>query len=88
MIKGFDPTDKGLKEYAKELKKWMNELKHSTKFKIDYLSMNTHKNAIYTIFKKLCPDYRNFEDIDETEFKWIEACNNSGLVYCKKGLYY
>ena len=27
------------------------------------------------------------DDIDSTEYEWIEACNNSGLNYCASGKY-
>lgn len=89
MFDGYKTNDEGLIKFATDFKKWCDEIKTSKVFKkepIDYLKYPSHQIAIVSMFKMLCSGkYEHFEDIDNIEFEWIEACNNSGLIYCKKG---
>jgi hypothetical protein len=39
------------------------------------------------MFKKLCHGKYDMDEIDQTEYEWIEACNNAGLNYCAPGKY-
>ena len=92
MFNGYETNDEGLIKFAIDFKQWCNEIKNSKVFKFNYFEYCSHHIAILEIFKKLCYDektkkhkYEHLEDIDNIEFEWIEACNNSGLQYCKKG---
>jgi len=84
IFKGYEATDDGLKKYAVDFQKWTTELMNNEIFKLDYLKFKTHKQAVDMMFKKLCHGkYEHCEPVDATEYKYIEACNNSGLRYCK-----
>jgi hypothetical protein len=88
MTQGFEPTDTGLLNYSKQLLIWGDELKNNNKFKIDYIKFGSHRNAVVRMFEKLCHDKIDmFEEIDDIEYRWLESSNNSGLRYCKPGIY-
>jgi hypothetical protein len=86
MLKEYEPTDKELKRFGKDFMIWVEELMNNNTFKIDYIKDNSHKGVTINMFKRLCHgQYEKFEPIDATEYKWIEACNNGALYYCKAG---
>jgi hypothetical protein len=88
MLKGFDATDKGLKEFGTKFMEDVDELKNNNTFKIDYIKDGSHKAVTINMFKRLAHGkYQMFEPIDGTEYRWIEACNNGSLYYCKPGTY-
>ncbi len=96
IFKGYDCSDEGLTEYAKDFFSWTNEIKNDKIFKVYYPAYKSHEDVAIGYFKMLCRtkkralDYTNFwnhEDIDPTEYKWIESCNNAGLTYCEAGTY-
>ncbi len=92
MFNGYETNDEGLIKFAIDFKQFCYEMKKSDIFKFNYLDYSSHQCAIIALFKILCYDeetkkykYEDYDDIDDIEFEFIEACNNSGLQYCKKG---
>ena len=86
MLTGYNANDDELVRFSRDFKHWVEELKDNDIFKINYLERSTHESNIISIFKMLCHGkYEHFEDIDNIEYEWIEACNNAGLTYCDKG---
>jgi len=85
---GYEATDKSLKQFADDFETWVSQLKNNDLFKFDYVKYKSHEQACVEMFKKLCHGlYDDMEDIDKIEYSFIEACNNSGLRYCKAGKY-
>src|ERR1700722_13162260 len=77
-----------MKCFQRTFFKWVDEIKNNDVFTFDYTRYRSHKSASIEMFKKLYYGrYEDMEDIDATEYEWIEACNNSGLTYCKAGKY-
>ena len=89
IFKGYNMDEEGLKQYANDFMNWCDELKNNDIFIIDYIKDYTgHNMAVKGMFKKLCHGkYEHLEDIDPIEYQWIEKCNNSGLFYCKTGIF-
>lgn len=96
MFKGYETNNDGLKFYADDLYKWVEEIKTDSEFCFNYFDYKSHEDITMRFFEKLCrpinkkclyATWDKHESIDHIEYKWIEACNNSGLVYCKAGLY-
>jgi hypothetical protein len=86
LLTGYNTNDKGLVKFSEDFRKWVDEIKNNDVFKFDYLERATHESNIISIFKMLCHGkYEDFEEIDNIEYEWIQACNNAGLTYCKKG---
>lgn len=86
MLTGYDANDEELIRFSKDFKTWVEELKDNDTFTFNYLECGSHESNIINMFKKLCHGkYEDFEDIDQIEYEWIEACNNAGLIYCDKG---
>ena len=84
---GYEPSKKGLKQFSVDFNIAVNKLKDNSIFKFDYTKYRSHESASVEMFKKLCHGKYDMDDIDQTEYEWIEACNNSGLNYCKAGKY-
>jgi hypothetical protein len=87
MFKGFEASREGLKHYANELIKWVNELDRELRH--EYLSFKSHEAVAIRYFEKLCQtkkanilytNFQNHDPVDEIEYQWIEACGNSGFV--------
>lgn len=88
MLAGYEATQEGLLKFATDFFVWVDQLKNNDIYKFDYLKYRSHESACVETFKKLCSSkYEEMEDIDSTEYEWIEACNNSSLRYCKQGKY-
>lgn len=96
MFKGYECVDGGLKEYAKDFDIWIDQIKNDDKFGFEYIKFKSHEDVTMRYFEKLCrtkkdkllyTNFFNHEDIDCTEYKWVESCNNSGLTYCEAGTY-
>jgi hypothetical protein len=85
---GYKASKKGLKQFSVDFNIAVNKLKDNSIFKFDYTKYRSHESASVEMFKKLCHGkYESMDDIDQTEYVWIEACNNSGLNYCAPGKY-
>jgi hypothetical protein len=82
VFKGYDCTDKGLIKFCCHFKDWCEQLKDNKIWKVDYLkSFKSNYIACEVIFSWLQDrDTDEFEDIDCTEFGWIERCNNGALI--------
>lgn len=96
MYKGYECTDNGLKEYAKDFFIWVKELKNDETFGFEYTKYKSHEDITMRYFEKLCrtkqdkllyTNFWNHEEVDSTEYKWIESCDNSALTYCESGTY-
>jgi hypothetical protein len=86
MLTGYQANDKELLRFCKDFKIWISEIKENDIFKFDYLKYSSHETVCVDMFKKLCHGkYEDMEDIDDIEYKYIEACNNAGVTYCNKG---
>ena len=83
----YEPSKKGLKQFSVDFNIAVNKLKDNSIFKFDYTKYRSHESASVEMFKKLCHGKYDMDDIDQTEYEWIEACNNSGLNYCEPGKY-
>lgn len=76
---------KGLRQYAEDLPDMMKELKSSC-LTIDYMKYYTDGSAVLMTAKRLSPllndalKNNTIESVDVTEYKWIDACHNGGLV--------
>jgi hypothetical protein len=65
-----------------------NKLKDNPIFKFDYTKYRSHESASIEMFKKLAHGkFELMDDIDSTEYEWIESCNNAVLNYCAPGKY-
>lgn len=91
-----DISDEGLKGFANDFINWVEDLQEDEEFNFNYKKYNSHEEVAIVFFKKLCRPknkrqaytfYENHDDIDCVEYKWIEACENSGLIYCESGVY-
>jgi len=88
LLKGCEASDEGLKQFVKDFMIWIREIRDNEVFKFDYLKYKSHEQVCKGLFKKLCHGkYEDMDDIDDIEYKFMEACNNSGLRYCKAGKY-
>ena len=85
---GYEPSKQGLKKFANDFNIAVNKLKDNPIFKFDYTKYRSHESASVEMFKKLAHGkFESMDNIDQTEYEWIEACNNSGLNYCAPGKY-
>jgi hypothetical protein len=84
---GYEASKKGLKQFANDFNIAVNKLKTNDTFKFDYTKYRSHESASIEMFKKLCHGKYDMDEIDQTEYEWIEACNNAGLNYCAPGKY-
>ena len=85
---GYEASKKGLKQFSVDFFIAVNKLKDNSIFKFDYTKYRSHESASIEMFKKLAHGkFESMDDIDQIEYEWIEACNNSGLNYCKAGKY-
>lgn len=96
MFKGYECTEGGLKAYATDFFRWVDQIKKDEKFGFDYTKYKSHEDVTMRYFEKLCrtkkdkllyTNFFNHEDIDSTEYLWIESNNNAGLIYCEAGTY-
>jgi len=86
LFKGYEATDAGLTAYKADFLRWADELKNNDILTIDYLNYYNHYIAVEMTFKRLCKGkYEDFDPIDATESRWIEATHNGGLIYCNAG---
>jgi hypothetical protein len=84
----YEPSKRGLKQFANVFFIGCNKLKDNPIFKFDYTKYRSHESASIEMFKKLCHGkFESISSIDSIEYGWIEACNNSGLNYCAPGKY-
>jgi len=82
--KGYDATDEGLMEYVKDFKKWTVELYENKIYPIHYTKYNSHYTAVLFTFSNISKKkYADHEEIGNLESKWMEACPNGSLQYCK-----
>jgi hypothetical protein len=85
---GYEASKKGLKQFANDFNIAVNKLKTNDTFKFDYTKYRSHESASIEMFKKLAHGkFESMDNIDQTEYEWIESCNNSGLNYCAPGKY-
>jgi hypothetical protein len=70
-------SDEGLVKFARHFRDWVSEIKEGIKF--DYLKYKDHNGAKHGLRKFYCSKISEFEDINMTEFHWIEKCYNAGL---------
>ena len=89
VMKGYSASDEGLKEYMKDLQKWMTELSTNTIHPIDYHYYVNHRQAAYCFFLKFSKRHiKDFEHVYHDESKWMESCYNAGNRYLRSpGLY-
>lgn len=88
LLTGYDADDKGLVKFSEDFRIWVNELNNNDVYHFDYLERCTHESNIISRFKCLQHEIytlASFEEIDNIEYEWIEACNNTSLTYCEKG---
>ena len=85
---GYEPSETGLKLFAKHFFVAVEKLKDNDIFTFDYTKYKSHESASVEMFKKLCNGkYEDMEKINSVEYEWIESCNNSSQRYCKPGKY-
>jgi hypothetical protein len=89
MLKGFEPSSAGLTLYQEKFEEWCKEIRERKQFFIDYKYYFNDGFAVYGVFNQCAKNtgHEDFEKIDFTELKWINKCNNGGLVYCQPGTY-
>jgi hypothetical protein len=102
LFKGYEASDEGLKEYAKDFNMWTYQLRHNKILIIDYTKYFTHYYAVSMTFErttkilhdgrkergeKLKSYYEDFDKITCKEDQWFDKCNNGGLIYCEPGTY-
>ena len=86
MLGTYEYSDENLIKFNNQFLDWVDEIKHNDIFSFDYLKYSSHESVCVDMFKKLCHGkYEDMEDIDGLEFRWIEKCNNGGLIYHDKG---
>jgi hypothetical protein len=71
------------------LKNGAKQIRERKQFFIDYKYYFNDGYAVYGVFNQCAKNtgHEDFEKIDFTELKWINKCNNGGLVYCQPGTY-
>ncbi len=85
LFKGYDATDDGLKQFMSDFNMWADEILTNDILNIDYRKYHKHFFATELTFKRLCKGkYEHMEPISGLEAKWMKACNNGGLMYCKE----
>ena len=101
LMKGYEPTEADLKQYADDMIKWRNELLKVSNGKIDYFQQSFSKGSGLQIrnhfrnTKRVLSIYLQNKDIYKTKFEpisieeelYFEKCNNGGLVYHQDGVY-
>ena len=81
---GYEASDEGLMEYAKDFKRWTEELYNNKVYKINYTNFHSHYTAVLYTFSNISKKkYSDHEPIGILEGKWIEACYNGSLQYCE-----
>ena len=82
----YDENDDGLMKYVNDFNHWANQLQSNYIVKIDYRKYLSHTLAAVNIHKLLVDEesYKNHDEIDGIESKWIELTYNAGLMYCEK----
>jgi hypothetical protein len=101
LIKGYDASDEGLREFAKDFKTMVYELRVRSGFTLNYTESFTHHHAVISVYvykskikgkkkvegEKLKSYYSDFDKITYEEDKWFEKCYNGALIYCDEGVY-
>lgn len=83
MLKGFDPTEYGLRKFKEKFIQWCKELKTFDSFSIYYTKYFNHYCAVELTFKRFCKGkYEHHERISDIENRYIEMCHNGALSYC------
>ena len=88
MFKGYDASDEGLNSFVSDFHKWNEQLKTCKVFKdgINWLDYPCNAFAVQNTFKRVAGKLiKNHDIIDRIEAQYIEACNNGGLMYCRRG---
>jgi hypothetical protein len=98
LFKNYSLTDESLKNYAKNMIKWTNELqkatlnKNETRSIIDFSKMYSLQGGIIITFNYFCAKKYKSQHITCTEYKWYEICGNSSHQYldekCKNTVVY
>jgi hypothetical protein len=89
-FKGYEQSDDGLKKFYDDFVSWDNELKNNDEgWIIKYIDKYySHFHAVEGVLKTLIGnEFNNHEPISLAEDKWIENCNNGGLLYVNPGTY-
>jgi hypothetical protein len=85
LFKGYDASDEGIKQFGKDFRIWVKELKYKG---IKYTEFYSHSSAVKCIFVRHCKGkYEHHKQITKIENQYFQACNNGGLIYCQKGIY-
>ena len=88
MFKGYDASDEGLIKFNNDFTLWTDELATNPVYKINYKQYWSSYTAVELTFKNLCKGkYEHHEAITSDEYIWFNKCYNSGLLYCKPGIY-
>jgi len=100
-VKIIDDIETSLREYNEKFIKWATEIKESNilRMKIDFFEpyygdkkdkyiYRTNSSMIEMVFNVLCKNkLGSLKVIPRKEALYFENCYNSGLMYCKPGLY-
>ena len=79
IMKGYEATHNGLRQYAKDFNQWCDEL---AKFNIDYTKYYNHFTAIiFTFMRYGKRQYEKHEVISQQEADWMSKCHSGGLNY-------
>ena len=83
-FKGYDDNEAGLREYKKDFKLWVEQLKRNGILSIWYETYPGHNLASYKTFKRLNgrADETHKDRITPLENSYWDKCNNGGLIYC------
>lgn len=90
MFKNYEPTDKALKQFSKDMMLiWNKQLANDKEFSFDYIEkFRNHARAVEGVFQMLTIKIMKelkFEPSDGIEFDWISKCPNGGLQFCQEG---
>ena len=88
LLVGYEANEESLIQFASDFFVWVDQLKTNDIYTFDYLKYASHETACVQTFLRLTyQKYEEMGEIDPIEYEWIEACNNAGLRYCKRGKY-
>ena len=92
MFKGYDTTDEEVVRFSNDFIQWSNELKLSSRGKVNYVKYYSHNSAVellFKLFRSLNFDKVNrhhingMDDITQEEYEFLHGCHGSGISYLK-----
>ena len=71
-------------KYAKDFKRWAEELYNKKVYKINHTNFHSHYTAMLYTFSNISKKkFADHTPIGKVESIWIEACYNGSLQYCE-----